>query len=42
VLSVRTADEPIVEGERIQTPNLDVVRGWLLSDRFERYSPPSS
>lgn len=37
VLSVRTADE-LVEGERIETPNLDVVHGWLLSDQYERYS----
>jgi HK97 family phage prohead protease len=42
VLSVRAADEPVAEGERIATPNLDVVRGWLLSDRFERYTPPGS
>jgi len=38
VLAVRTADE-LVEGEQVATPNLDVVRGWLLSDRYERYSP---
>jgi HK97 family phage prohead protease len=42
VLSVRNADEPVVEGERIATPNLEVVRGWLLTDRFERYTPPQS
>jgi HK97 family phage prohead protease len=41
VLSVRSADE-LVEGERISTPNLDIVKGWLLTDRFERYTPPSS
>jgi HK97 family phage prohead protease len=40
VLSVRSADE-LVEGEQISTPNLDIVRGWLLTDRFERYTPPS-
>jgi HK97 family phage prohead protease len=42
VLSVRQADEPILEGERIATPYLDIVRGWLLTDRFERYTPPGS
>jgi HK97 family phage prohead protease len=41
VLSVRSADD-VVEGEVVATPNLDVVRGWLLADRFERYTPPSS
>jgi HK97 family phage prohead protease len=45
VLSVRNADEhnaELVEGEQVVTPNLDIVRGWLLTDRFERYTPPSS
>jgi HK97 family phage prohead protease len=31
VLAVRNQDEP---AERIPTPNLDVVHGWLLADRY--------
>jgi HK97 family phage prohead protease len=38
VLAVRTAGQP-PEPERIATPNLDIVRGFLLTDRYERYSP---
>lgn len=37
VLAVRHAKR--TAGERVATPNLDVVRGWRLADRFERYSP---
>jgi HK97 family phage prohead protease len=35
VLQVRNADER--KAEPVPTPNLDTVRGWLLTDRYERY-----
>lgn len=34
VLAVRSRDEP-AGGEPRVTPNLDLVRGWVLSDRYE-------
>ena len=33
VLAVRSQQEP---GERLETPNLDVVHGWALEDAYDR------
>lgn len=40
VLAVRNAPSPIEPGERVATPNLDQVRGWLLSEQYDRYTRP--
>ena len=35
VLAVRNANNTHnADGERIETPNLDIVRGWMLEDRY--------
>jgi HK97 family phage prohead protease len=37
VLAVRASDSPAAPGEPTATPNLDVVRGWMLGDRYARF-----
>ncbi len=39
VLAVRGTDNPPAV-DRVDTPNLDTVKGWLLNDRYERYGSP--